>query len=662
MHERIVSFTALLQTLRVRLGRIGSGALLPLALLALFVLLQALFNVWTGLTPNYFKREFLGATLGTGILLFSPALFLRGHWRYLFLLLVSLPISTTLLAQFLYYSYAQGFLQASALQYVGQAADQRATVMTLLTPHLLFFIAPIGLILFAYRREVARSKTQPRHSGAQTLVLVVAILTLAALAYSTLFVRGTFNVKKLTRPQATLRDMNNFIFSPNELVKQIGIINYSIRDGVGFAFRRTVLSVEDIQYATDWFLGKTPEEEEKERRGFGVAKGRNLILIQVESLEQAVIGEKVDGQEITPYLNALAAEGLSFPTYFTQVGPGNTADAEFVTLNSLYPLSNTVAFIDYAHNTYSALPRLLRSEGYHTVVLHDDVPTFWNRSNIYPSLGYDEVRSKKDFTPEGIPILNHIGDQEFLGQALAQIRTFPTPFMATVITISSHTPFTLPEELQEIEIPEESPMEEKARNYIQSIHYVDRAIGTFIEGLKRDGLYDHSLIVIFGDHGSFSGVYKHLGTENAVTIGDLGGNQVPLIILVPGSGLAETIRIPGSHLDLAPTLLNLMGIPPSAIHLGEDLLNTDTPVVVHRDPDSQVMNTILTNTLAYVTAANAEFEHGTCLALPAQTALPIEACRTLFETQTATTKVSDLVVKGNLLPLLIHTAPESLVP
>jgi phosphoglycerol transferase MdoB-like AlkP superfamily enzyme len=650
MRELIVSISLLLGRLRDRLGNIGSGALLPFLLLVLFVLLQALFNVWTGLTPNYFKREFFGATIGTGLLLFSPALFFRGHVRSVYLLLISLPISATLLAQFLYYSYAQGFLQASALQYAGQAADQRATIMTLLTPHLLYFVAPIGMILFAYRSSITRDTQLQHHSKKQTAVLVLVILTLVSLSYGMLFVRGTFNIKKLARPQATLRDMNNFIFSPNELVKQIGIINYSIRDGIGYAFRRTVLSAEDIQFATNWFTERSAEEHDRQR-DFGIAKGRNLILIQVESLEQAVIGEHIDGVEITPHLNALSKKGLYFPNYFTQVGPGNTADAEFVTLNSLYPLSNTVAFIDYAHNSYFALPRVLRDEGYKTVVLHDDVPTFWNRSNIYPSLGYDEVRSKKDFTAEGTPILGHIADREFLQQVITQIKALPSPFMTTVITISSHTPFTLPDTLETIDVPEDVLAEEKARNYVKSIHYVDGALGDFIDALKQEDLYNNALIVIFGDHGSFSGVHKHLGANT--TIGDLGGNQVPLIILAPGTGLSEVIQIPGSHLDLAPTILNLLGIERPISYLGQDLLNTDAPVVAHRDPDSQIMNTIMTNTLAYITAADGQFEHGTCLALPGKLALPIESCRSIFEKETAATAASDLLVKGNLLPLLL---------
>ena len=187
---------------------------------------------------------------------------------------------------------------------------------------------------------------------------------------------------------------------------------------------------------------------------FGAEKGKNIIIIQVESLETAVINKTINGQEITPNLNQLTKDGLYFDNYYTQIGPGNTADAEFSTMDSLYPLPDDVVFIDYAKNQYKALPQLLVKNGYDTCSMHGDVPTFWNRSNIYPELGYQKQFDLDDYIvtrPVGEGP-SDLGDEDLFSQSLPRLEKMKQPFMATLITMSLHTPFILPADLQTMNI------------------------------------------------------------------------------------------------------------------------------------------------------------------------------------------------------------------
>ncbi len=627
-----------------------SPALLPLLLTLSFLGTQALFNIVIGLGFERFYVDFFATNIALSALLFGPGIMLRGRARILFLLSTTLLAALVTTAQEIHFAYAKGFLQASALSYAHQLPSQFPTVTTLFAWHQLLYFTPVIITAAASVIRPKRKIVFPHFTRMQTFA-IAGVLTLVMVGgYGTFMVRTeNWYAGRLLHPIVLLENINNFVFSPHELVQKIGIVNYYARDVIGFAIRNTDIAEADIILAQEWINSK--EEKVSEKR-FGVASGRNVIIVQVESLEAAVVNATVGGTSITPRLNRLTREGLYFPNYYALVGPGNTADAEFVTQNSLYPLSNTVAFIDYAHNTYVAMPKWLKQEGYSTVVMHDDVPTFWNRSNIYPKMGYDLVMSKKDYVATGTPIFDHLEDKEFFRQSVGKLKELPQPFMATLITLSSHTPYTLPDSLQNLHIPDNTPLTERQWHYLQSIHYVDTAIGVLIDELKREGLYDNSLIVIFGDHGSFTGIEDVLVPSRTAPIaGDLKRNHVPLIILAPGTGLEGTRVTPGSHLDLYPTLLNLLGIKEPRHTLGQDLINTRGPVVTHRDPDARFITSILTAERYFYAGEDGSFEKGGCLSIPGDQPLPLSECHLLYERELSASNVSDLIVKGNLLPV-----------
>ena len=78
-----------------------------------------------------------------------------------------------------------------------------------------------------------------------------------------------------------------------------------------------------------------------------VGKDKNLIVLQVESLQNFIIGFKYNGLEITPNLNKLANHSIYYNKYYELVGEGDRADAEFVSNNSFHPSKDRVAYEDY---------------------------------------------------------------------------------------------------------------------------------------------------------------------------------------------------------------------------------------------------------------------------------------------------------------------------
>ncbi|WP_256204345.1 LTA synthase family protein [Planococcus faecalis] len=141
-----------------------------------------------------------------------------------------------------------------------------------------------------------------------------------------------------------------------------------------------------------------------EQESFGRAKGRNLFVIQVESLQNFVIGKTLNGQEITPNLNNLLSESAYFSNVFQQIGAGTTSDAEWIVNTGLYPQGMIPTANSLSGKEAPSLARTLKKEGYGSATYHADDVTFWNRDVLYPVLGYEEV-----FSIDDIPNVKNVG-------------------------------------------------------------------------------------------------------------------------------------------------------------------------------------------------------------------------------------------------------------
>lgn len=614
---------------------------LPLLLLAAFFVIQNIaFNEWLGFQHLYFGR-FLAVNFALGLALYCPALFFGKRGRSAYLFAISCTVSLLLASQFLYFQYSQSFLQVSALKYVGQVVSVAGTVKSLLSVKLVLFFANIFLALGIM---VAR----PLEIMLLAKEKIILLACMGILVFSGYF----FLIQKEKQEWGNSSRLYKEVYDINMLVEKMGIANVVLEDTFKYLARVDLVSAADKDFLANWIKSQQPGiAKPASAKGFGEARGKNVIFLQIESLENAVINQKIDGQEITPNLNKLAQEGLYFSNYYTQVGPGNTADAEFSTLNSLYPLPDDVAFIDYAHNQYNALPELLTHQGYGTHALNGDVPTFWNRSNIYPVLGYQEKISEDSYIasrPVGKGPTS-LGDEDFLLQSLSKLEIFKQPFFSVLITESSHTPFELPEDLRTLDMSgtKAQSLNDTQQQYLQAIHYADKAVGEFITGLKRAGLYDNTMIAIYGDHQSFTGIADPLNAGDA-TFPALSHSQVPLVILNSGVKAGEIIT-PASHIDLFPTMANLLGIQPPKEVLGQDVLNTKNPVVVRRNLASGTINTIFGGSLAYIANDDGVFEDGECFKMPSKTTLLVADCQALYAQQSNIIKASDIIIRGNLL-------------
>ena len=226
----------------------------------------------------------------------------------------------------------------------------------------------------------------------------------------------------------------------------------------------------------------------------GMAKNRHVFVIQVESLQGFVINKKVNGQEITPNLNALLKDSTYFDNVYQQIGAGNTSDAEWLMHTSIYPagMDPTVNVIN--ENPVPSLPRTLKRNGYGTATYHADDITYWSREKLYPALGFDYVYTNKEI-PEEHEIGFGPSDEVLFDFAAKQLPIHVKKhekIYSNIITLTSHTPFEMPNDLQYLRLPG-SYDNTYVGNYLQSVRYSDEQIGVFIDTLIEMGLYDNSV-------------------------------------------------------------------------------------------------------------------------------------------------------------------------
>ncbi|MYL69347.1 sulfatase-like hydrolase/transferase [Halobacillus litoralis] len=317
----------------------------------------------------------------------------------------------------------------------------------------------------------------------------------------------------------------------------------------------------------------------KEHEHFGIAKDRNLIVIQIESLQDFVIGKSINGQEITPTINQWLEESLYFTDVYQQIGSGNTSDAEFLMNTSLYPLGNQATTEQVGGMQLPSLPRMLGNQGYHSVTMHADDVTYWNRDELYPALGFDDYYAK-EFYGEKDTVGFGPSDGLFYERSMDAIKEISSNhknFYAHVLSLTSHTPFEMPKDKEGLDLPAayEGTL---TGNYMQSVHYADQALGDFFQELKDSGLWDNSVIALYGDHSGLHG--KLLKSEDQDLLEDFIGDRysllnrfnIPFIVGVPGkeevSGVVDHI---GGQIDMMPTLLNLLGVEPNTLYFGHNL-------------------------------------------------------------------------------------------
>ncbi len=350
-------------------------------------------------------------------------------------------------------------------------------------------------------------------------------------------------------------------YDREQMVKSLGPLNYHVYDialGLKAPLERLLVTEADAVALQEHLQQKDTERTDL----FGIAKGKNIVLITLESTQDFVINQKVNGEEVTPFLNELIKDSFYFNQLYDQTAQGKTSDAEFMIDTSLYPLASGSVFVRRPENTYYSLPKILKENHYYSATFHGNVSTFWNRDVMYKALGYEQFFSKEDYIVTEENSVNYgLKDSPFFIQSVEYLKDLPQPYYAKFLTLTNHFPFLLDEKDMFIAPAETS--EDVVNRYVTTVRYLDKSIETFFEKLKEEGMYENTMFVLVGDHYGISEKYeeglRELLNEEDSIVNQVKHQQIPLIIHVPGHD-GETIMTQGGEIDIRPTLLHLLGI------------------------------------------------------------------------------------------------------
>ena len=412
----------------------------------------------------------------------------------------------------------------------------------------------------------------------------------------------------------------------------------------------SLLAKNDIKNI-DMVFNNEEEIPIDKRKYYGIAKGRDVITIQVESLQNFVINSYYEGQEITPNLNKLLKEdSIYYSNYYQQLGRGNTSDAEFVTHNSLYPAMDGQTYSKYYNNKYFGLPWILKDKGYDTIAFHGYDGSFWNRDKAYPYQGFDKFISQKDFE-----IKDHVGfglvDKDFFDQTMKHIKDLKSPYYAFLVTLTSHHPYEIPDKYKTIKLNDEHKGTIFG-SYIESIRYVDEAIGEFIEDLKNEGLYDNTIINIYGDHFGLSSkdeAIKSIMTDYLGIKYDFDEMMnIPLIIHIPNSNMSLSQDITGGQIDFLPTVLNLLGIEnKKGIMIGRDLNNSKSGFVAQQT--YMIKGSFIADDIIFEMSRDEIYSNSRAWNIKTKEKIDVGKCRKWYEKAIEEINISDYILRKNIL-------------
>ncbi len=463
------------------------------------------------------------------------------------------------------------------------SAGLGAAALELFRPWDVIYILDFPILAFFFFKKWIRMDKRPFNKRAS-----FAVTSLSAMLFS-----ANLFLAEIDRPELLTRGFSNYY-----VVRALGLpafLGYSANQTYAANKERSKASEDDLkpveEYVQQHYAKANPEY-------FGMAKGRNVIYIHLESFQQFLIDYKlkVDDKEyeVTPFLNSLyhSKETFAFSNVFNQVKAGKTSDAETMIETGLFGLNQGSFMVNYGGtNTQQAAPFILSKNGYNSsAVFHGNAGSFWNRNTAYKQWGYNYFFDASYFTKQDSSNSFQYGlnDKYMFKDSIKYLERLQQPFYAKFITVSNHYPYTTSLSGDDLGFPLAKTQDETINGYFATANYLDSSIKAFFDYLKESGLYKNSIIVLYGDH------YGISNSRNPALAPLLGKNsetwssydnamlqRVPYMVVIPGMDKGGIIDTYGGEIDMLPTLLHLLGIESNKfLQVGQDMLSPDHNQIV----------------------------------------------------------------------------------
>lgn len=517
-----------------------------------------------------FDLYLLAVAVSTSALAALPAALSPPRWRPGVACGVALSLTGLAAADCVYYRYYGGLIPMNAWSSSGQLWDIRTSVAALVEPRDALWtmvLVSAALLLAAWPRDDARTV---RFRGPQLVAqLTLVLVCISTAAPATIGIKHWLDTRyswKVFRADRELYHANFMLVHMKDLARMVreSLLRPGVADG-------------DLDRVQAYFGVR---ENTRSAPGYGHARGANVIMIQVEALQAWAVDARVDGEPLMPFLRELPA--LRYDGIYDQTGGSPTSDCEYAVLNSLHPLSQGSVAFRRPGNHFRTLTHVLAESGYGTLVAHAYDRAMWNRSVVHPRWGFEALYYRQELG-HGRRVGLGLADDEFFKRVLPILERQPDPFLAYLITLTSHHPYTdLPEDFRVFDLGKMESTE--LGSYLQSIRYVDQALAGFVGALDGAGLLDRSMLVIFGDHDAklrlteahvaWAVEHLDLGSTRVRRIADrhLAADRIPLLIRLPKASKRGRVATVGGQIDIAPTALHWLGVDAPRSFIGRPLL------------------------------------------------------------------------------------------
>ena len=336
----------------------------------------------------FFSAPPILAYLSFFMLALAPAFLFTGKVHKWSFSVINLLITILYIGDIWYFRSNRSFLNYHMLQYSSNLDNLGSSIMAMFRwVDLLFLLDLIVIMILTLKSDlkIKSYKTQ-----------FICFLIMVFIPSSYLFY-AHIKVDKLGKAYP-----NQYLFrvtwAQNQTMSCLTPIGYHIFDYFEFKeqSKQYVFNNEELDCVNTWFSNKKETLPDNEYKN--MFKGKNLIILQVESLENFVIGQSINGKEITPTLNKLLENSLYFNNFHEQTHNGTTSDAELLTNTSLFPVRSGSTFFRFPNNTYkSSLPILMKDMGYNTLAAHPDKGSYWNWMSALKSIGFEKCLDSANF-------------------------------------------------------------------------------------------------------------------------------------------------------------------------------------------------------------------------------------------------------------------------
>lgn len=284
---------------------------------------------------------------------------------------------------------------------------------------------------------------------------------------------------------------------------------------------------------------------------------KNLVIIVEESLGAEFVGS-LGGLDLTPNLDALASEGIWFTNMYA-TGTRSVRGLEAIVAGFTPTPSRSVVKLGKSQRNFFTLAKLLGASGYSSSFIYGGEAQFDNMRRFFMNNGFEKVIDEKDYGQPAFVGSWGVSDEDLFDKAHAEFSSSQEkPFFGLVFTSSNHSPFQFPDGRIEL-------FDETKNTVNNAVKYADFALGRFFEIAKKSTYWDDTVFVVVADHNS-----RVYGNELVPV------NRFHIPALILGGSVTPNIFDPvASQIDLAPTLLSLIGVSSEHPMIGHDLTSAE---------------------------------------------------------------------------------------